>query len=99
MRKMICIFCGICIITTSFAQTSPDKIKVFLDCTRSWLCDFDYVRSQMKAVDFVRDRFDADVHVLVNMQNSSSGGTQAELDFIGEKKYLNQNDTLTYFND
>ncbi|HWJ92868.1 MAG TPA: hypothetical protein VNR87_17255 [Flavisolibacter sp.] len=99
MRKIIFIFCCIICFTAASAQTSPDKIKVFLDCTRSWLCDFDYVRSQMKAVDFVRDRFDADVHVLVNMQRSSSGGIQAELDFMGQKKYQNQNDTLTYFND
>jgi hypothetical protein len=83
----------------SQAQSSSEKVKVFLDCTQSWLCDFDYVRSEMKMVNFVRDRFDADVHVLVNTQNSSSGGIQSQVSFIGQKKFQAFSDTLTYFND
>jgi len=53
----------------------------------------------MKMVNFVRDRFDADVHVMVNMQNSSSGGLQAQVNFKGQKKFQTVTDTLTYFND
>lgn len=84
--------------TFTFAQTNQ-KLNVFLDCTQSWLCDFDYVRSEMKMVNFVRDRFDADVHVMVNTQRSSSGGVQATMDFIGQKRFQNMTDTLVYFND
>lgn len=83
---------------SSFSQT-PDKVKVFIDCTQSWLCDYDYVRSEMKMVNFVRDRFDADVHALVNTQSSSSGGIQVQINFIGQKKFQALTDTLTYFND
>jgi hypothetical protein len=53
----------------------------------------------MKMVDFVRDRFDADVHVLVSSQYSSAGGTQVSLMFIGEKNFNHQQDTLKYYND
>ena len=81
------------------AQNNSDKVKVFLDCTQSGLCDFDFVRTEIKAVDFVRDRFVADVHVLVNTQRSSTGGTQAEVDFMGNKRFQGQSDTLVYFND
>jgi hypothetical protein len=98
MRKIF--FAALLMISAScFAQNQNDKIKVFLDCTQSWLCDFDYVRSEIKAVDFVRDRFDADVHILVNMQNSSSGGTQSQMNFLGLRRFQNLNDTITYFND
>jgi hypothetical protein len=97
MRKIMTVLLFI-VSTASFAQKSSDKIKVYLDCTQSWLCDFDYVRQEFKIVDFVRDRFDADVHVLVNTQSSSSGGTQAEMNFIGQKRFQNLNDTITYFN-
>jgi hypothetical protein len=98
MRKLL----GACLLfvtTSAFGQNSSDKVKVFLDCTRSWLCDFDYVRNEIKIVDFVRDRFDADLHILVNMQSSSSGGSQAQMNFIGLKRFQNLTDTLTYFND
>lgn len=69
---------------------------MFLDCTQSWLCDFDYVRSELKMVDFVRDRFVADVHILITTQRSSSGGTQAQANFIGLGKYQSLNDTLIF---
>lgn len=72
---------------------------MFLDCTKSWLCDYDYVRTEMKMVDFVRDRFVSDVHILVNTQNSSSGGEQNQINFLGQKRFPGINDTLTYFND
>ena len=59
----------------SFAQPNA-KTKVFIECSNSWLCDFDYLRTQLGMVDFVRDRFIADVHVQVNTQYTSSGSEQ-----------------------
>ena len=84
----------------SNAQTasSTEKVKVFLDCTQRWLCDFDYVRQEVKMVDFVRDRFIADVQVIVNTQFSGGGGEQNQLSFLGLKKYISKSDTLVYFN-
>jgi hypothetical protein len=76
-----------------------EKVKIFLDCTRSWLCDYDYVRTEMKMVEFVRDRFVSDVHILVNTQFSSSGGEQNQINFMGQKRFPGIIDTLTYFND
>ncbi len=100
MRKyLFCCAIVLTFISSSAQPTQKEKVKVFLDCTQSWLCDFDYVRSQMKMVDFVRDRFSADVHVLVNTQSSSSGGTRATVNFIGQGQFQKLNDTLTYFND
>ncbi|HEY0355603.1 MAG TPA: hypothetical protein VGC29_05325 [Flavisolibacter sp.] len=99
MKKLAACICFLFMVTASYSQSGSDKIKVFLDCTQSWLCDFDYVRSEIRLVDFVRDRFDADVHVMVNTQNNSSGGTQAQVNFIGQKRFQNLSDTLTYFNE
>ncbi len=82
----------------SFAQPSP-KAKVFMECTSSWLCDFDYLRTGLLMVDFVRDRFIADVHVQVNTQYTSSGSEQNTIVFKGQNAFLNQDDTLTYFNE
>ncbi|OFY04606.1 MAG: hypothetical protein A2W99_13960 [Bacteroidetes bacterium GWF2_33_16] len=82
----------------SFAQSNA-KTRVFIECTRTWLCDFDYMRSELGMVDFVRDRFIADLHVQVNTQYSSSGSEQNSIIFKGQNIFLNQDDTLTYFNE
>ncbi len=50
-------------------------------------------------VDFVRDRQDADVHILVTAQNSNAGGLKAQLNFIGLRSFQGSSDTLTFFND
>lgn len=99
MKKIAVLSALLLVTLCSFSQTKADKLFVFLDCTQGWLCDFDYVRSELKTIDFVRDRFVADVHVLVNTQRSSSGGLQSQVNFIGLRKFANINDTLTYFND
>jgi len=81
----------------SFGQTNA-KTKVFIECTSSWLCDFDYLRTELSMVDFVRDRFISDVHVQVNTQYTSSGSEQNTIVFKGQNAFLNQDDTLVYFN-
>lgn len=101
MRKLV--FCTI-LLAISFLKlsaqiTSGEKVKVFLECTYEWLCDFDYVRTELKMVDFVRDRFQSDVHVLVNIQFNSAGGEQHQLTFITGSRFAGMNDTLTYYND
>lgn len=100
-NKLVLIILSGFLYTCSFGQQSPkqEKVKVFLDCTRSWLCDYDFVRTEMKMVEFVRDRFVSDVHILINTQNSSTGGEQNQLNFLGQKRFPGINDTLTYFND
>ena len=58
---------------------SSDALRVFLDCGR---CDQDFMRTEITFVDFVRDRHDAQVHVLVTMQ-ATGGGTEYSMAFIG----------------
>ncbi|NBW92795.1 MAG: hypothetical protein EBR20_00220, partial [Bacteroidetes bacterium] len=59
----------------------PETLSVFLDCGRS--CDFDYVRRTIPYVDWVRERLESDVHVLVTSRESGSGGRVYELQFLG----------------
>jgi len=98
MRKILLSALLLCCIS-GFAQNQSLRLKVFLDCTQGWLCDYDYVRSEIKYVDFVRDRFLADVHVIVNTNFTSAGGSQQVLGFLGLKNYSGLNDSLTLFNE
>jgi hypothetical protein len=99
MPKTTAILFAIFCYSAAFSQSKPDKIKVFLDCSQTWICNYDYTRTEMPMVVFVRDRFDGDVHILINTQSNNNGGTQAQLFFIGQKAFQNSSDTLTFFND
>lgn len=76
------------------AQTAPPPpLRVFLDCQG---CDFDHLRTEVSAVDYVRDRQDADVHVLVTRQSTGAGGTEHAFHFLGLRELAGHADTLFY---
>ncbi len=88
-------------LTLSIHAQEPSNIEsligkapsVYIDCG---VCDFDYVRTEITFANFVRDRKQADVHVLVTTQETGGGGTKYTIEFIGEGKYAGKSDTLTY---
>ena len=71
----------------------PSRLRVFLDCN---FCDFDFMRTEIAFVDYVRDRQDAQVHILVTNQSTGGGGTEFTLHFIGQRELGNISDTLKY---
>ncbi len=88
-------------LSTSRAQDPPDStqqqsegLRVFLDChTR---CDFDHFRREITFVNWVRDRRDAQVHVLVTSQRTGGGGQEFFFDFIGLEEFSSKEDSLFY---
>ncbi len=62
------------------AELRKSAPKVFLDCQS---CDIDYIRTEIPFVNYVRDRKEADVHILITTQSTGSGGTEYTLAFIG----------------
>src|SRR6478609_11073623 len=77
------------------ADTSspPARLRVFLDCN---FCDFDFMRTEIGFIDYVRDRQDAQVHILVTNQSTGGGGTEFTLHFIGQQQLAGLSDTLKY---
>ncbi|MBN2000477.1 hypothetical protein JW935_23200 [candidate division KSB1 bacterium] len=67
--------------------------KIFLDCS---YCDFDYIRSEINFLNYVIDRKEADIHIMVTHQNTASGGQETTLFFIGRARFVSMDDTLTY---
>jgi hypothetical protein len=76
----------------SAVQGSDETVRVFLDC-RTW-CDFDYIRQEIPYVTWVRDRQDAQVHLLITSQRTGAGGRESTLAFIGLKDMASVSDTL-----
>ncbi|MBA3970240.1 MAG: hypothetical protein H0X52_09070, partial [Gemmatimonadetes bacterium] len=77
------------------AAATGDALRVFLDCNSPG-CDFDFFRTEIKFVDYVRDRSDADVHVLVTTQGTGGGGREYTLAFLGQRRFAGRNNTLRY---
>jgi hypothetical protein len=76
-------------------SAAKDQLRVFLDC-HAFGCDFDYFRTEVPFVDYVRDRKDASLHVLVSTQPTGGGGTEYTLTFIGLRELAGATDTLRY---
>jgi hypothetical protein len=94
---LCCCFCALGVLV-SVAATSAQEVKheiarVFLDCNR---CDEDYLKKEVAFIDYVRNREDADVHVLVTTQGTGGGGAQWTLKFIGLGAYQGIDHTLIY---
>jgi hypothetical protein len=69
------------------------RLRVYLDCM---MCDFDYTRTEITRVDWVRDRQDSDVHILVTTQGTGAGGRKYTLEFIGRGRFASKVDALAY---
>ena len=54
------------------------------------------MRTEIGFIDYVRDRQDAQVHILVTNQSTGGGGTEFTLHFIGQQQLANLSDTLKY---
>jgi hypothetical protein len=74
------------------ARTNGETVRVFLDCRTH--CDFDFIRREIPYVAWVRDRQDAQVHLLITSQRTGAGGRENTLAFIGLQDMASVSDTL-----
>lgn len=80
--------------TTAAARSDASaKLRLYLDCN---FCDFDFMRTEVTFVDYVRNRQDADVHILVTRQETGGGGSEFTLTFMGQRRLAAISDTLRY---
>lgn len=70
-------------------------LNVFLDC-QTFGCDFDHFRRMIGFVDWVRDREDAQIHLLVTSEATGAGGRDYTLAFIGRGALEGQEAELSY---
>ena len=67
--------------------------KVFIDCRR---CDINYIRDEITFVNYVRDKFEADIYVLITEEQTGGEGQKYTLTFMGQNEFSNIEHTLTY---
>jgi hypothetical protein len=77
------------------ATHAAGPLRLFLDCP-TYICDLDFMRTEVSFVDYMRDRHDAQVYVLVTTAETGSGGTEYTLTFIGQEQFTGLTDTLRF---
>lgn len=82
----------------SSRAAQDSALRVFVDCPGfARGCDQDYFRTEITYVNYVRNREDAQVHVLITTAETGGGGTEYTLAFIGRDRFAGQIDTLRYY--
>ncbi len=65
--------------------------KVYIDC--GW-CGDDYLREEIDYLNHVRERHEAQVHVMATSQRSGGGGREFTVTFTGREDFAGLSDTL-----
>jgi hypothetical protein len=73
-------------------QAAQARLRVFIDCGGD--CYEEYLRDQIKFVDFVRQAQDADVHLLSSSTDTGGGGREMVLRFVGRGRYAGHDEEL-----
>ena len=76
------------------AETENGALRVFLDC-QTFGCDFDLVRREIVWVDWIREREDSDVHLLVT-STQTGAGTLFDMRFIGRGRFEGEDASLSH---
>jgi hypothetical protein len=72
-------------------KTAP---KVYIDCS---ICDIEYIKTEITFINYVRDRNEAEVHILITTLQTGSGGREYTLAFMGQNAFAGLDDTVKYF--
>lgn len=80
--------------TIDIEELKKSAPKVFFDCDR---CDIDFIVTEITFVNYVWDRQDADVHILITTQSTGGGGREYTIAFIGLKDYEDLQNSLKFF--
>jgi hypothetical protein len=85
---------------TAFAQDQPlpstppaGPVRVFIDCNNV-PCDTDFFRTELSFVEHVRDRQNADIHLLMTGQSTGSGGREITFSFFGQGRFMGRDQVL-----
>ena len=97
LKLLVCLAVfGAAAVDTAFAQdpaAAAGPVRIFIDCNNV-PCDTDFFRTEMTFVEHVRDRQNADVHLLMTGQSTGSGGREITFSFFGQGRFMGQDRVL-----
>lgn len=75
------------------ALSREKALKVFVDCDN---CDVQYLKENFTLINYVRDRKESDVQILITKIETGGGGDKFTLQFIGRNEFSHLTDTLSF---
>jgi hypothetical protein len=94
MKKLLFLLLVFALPLFALSQKPPANVKLFVDCN-GW-CDMSFIKTEMNYIDFVADRFNSNVFVMVTSQTTGSGGEEIRLYFTGQEEFKGMFDTLQF---
>ena len=88
---MLAVVLALC-LSVPQAPAAQVRVQVFIDCNGE--CFADYLREEIAFVDFVRDRENADVHVLISDTTTGGGGREYGVQMIGLRTFAGRDQAL-----
>lgn len=101
LRFVFLFLAGMIFVSAVSAQETKENglklqekaIKVYLDLS---MMSEAHIKRQIPFVNYVRDRKQAQVYIMLTTQRTGSGGRENTIFFIGQKEFAGRNDTLKY---
>jgi len=83
------------IVSGLFSQevSKNDAPKLYIDCNS---CDMSYIRTEINYVNYVIDRNDADIFIMINWQSTGGNGRRYTMTLEGRGQFEGLRDTLSY---
>ncbi|NQT63282.1 MAG: hypothetical protein HQ556_10030 [Candidatus Marinimicrobia bacterium] len=98
MSRIFPLFILLIFASTLISQeiTKNDAPNLYIDC-RS--CDMNYIRTELDYVNYVIDRNDADLFVMITWQSTGGDGRKYTMTLDGRHGFAGLRDSLTYVTD
>jgi hypothetical protein len=95
MFRFVSLLIASALSSDAYAQTpqpgQAKPLRVYLDCQD---CFGEYLRTEIRWVDFVRQREEADIHLLSSSRETGGGGREVVLRFVGVGRFQGQDQEL-----
>ncbi len=76
-------------------QDAGNSLSVFLDLPGQ--ADADFIRQEIPVVEYVRDRAQADIHIIMSIHPAGAAGSTYTISFIGRGIYQDKDYQLSYW--
>ena len=91
------VFAGFPVAVAAAQNTPPapstTPVRLLIECQNA-SCDQEFFRTEITWVDHVRQRQDADVHLLVTGESTAQGGRAVTLSFFGQGRFKGRDHVL-----
>jgi len=98
MSKFFPVLIFFLLVSTLLSQnvTKNDAPNLYIDCSS---CDMTYIRTELDYVNYVIDRNDADLFIMITWQSTGGNGRKYTMTLEGHQRFEGLSDTLIFVTD